>query len=184
MLPNSNANNVIANVSVSAMNNPNMDDKEFNNLISKEVRNEYVKMRTSNKSVVFGGNTKYDDVINKYSMMYNVDPLLIKSIIKHESGFNPQARSGAGAGGLMQLMPATAKQVGVNNVYDPKQNIAGGIKYFAQQLENFNGNTALALAAYNAGAGNVKKYGNKVPPFKETQKYVRSILNTYSGIKG
>ena len=184
MLPNSNANNVITNIAVSAMSNPSMSEKDFNNLVDKEIKNEYAKMRTSNKNVVFGGNTKYDDIINYQAMLHGVDPLLIKAIIKHESGFNANARSSAGAGGLMQLMPKTAAGLGVKNIYDPKQNIAGGTKYFANLLNQYNGNIPLALAAYNAGAGNVKKYGNKIPPFKETQSYVKNIMATYKSIKG
>lgn len=184
MLPNSQANNVITNIAVSAMSNPSMSEKDFNNLIQKEVQKEYAKMRTSNKSVVFGGNTKYDEIINQYSMMHGVDPLLIKAIIKQESGFNAKARSKAGAGGLMQLMPKTASGLGVKDIYDPKQNIAGGTKYFAGLLNKYNGNIPLALAAYNAGSGNVAKYGNKIPPFKETQNYVKNIMATYNSIKG
>jgi soluble lytic murein transglycosylase-like protein len=84
----------------------------------------------------------------------------------------------------MQLMPATAREMGIKNVLDPQQNIAGGVKYFAKQLDKFDGNIPLALAAYNAGAGNVQKYGNKVPPFKETQNYVKNIMATYNSIKG
>lgn len=184
LLPNDNANNVITNVAVAAMSNPNMTDKDFQQIINNQVRNEYAKMRTQNKAVVFGGNTKYDELINNYAMLNGVDPLLIKSIIKQESGFNANAKSNAGAGGLMQLMPATARGLGVKNVYDPKQNIAAGTKYFANLLNQYEGNIPLALAAYNAGSGNVKKYGNKIPPFKETQNYVKNIMSTYNSIKG
>lgn len=184
MLPNSNANNVITNIAVSAMNNPNMSDKDMQNIINREVRNEYAKMRTSNKAVVFGNNTKYDEIINKYSMLYGVDPLLVKCVIRQESGFNPNARSKVGAMGLMQLMPDTARGLGCKNAADPKENIAAGTKYLAALIRKFNGNTSLALAAYNAGAGNVRKYGNQIPPFKETQNYVNSIMKTYSSIKG
>ena len=184
MLPNAQANNVITNVAVASMSNPNMSDKDFNAIVNREVNKEYAKMRTQNKSIVFGGNTKYDEYINNYSMMYGIDPLLVKAVIKQESGFNPNARSQAGAGGLMQLMPSTARGLGVKNVYDPRQNIAGGTRYLASLLNKYNGNIPLALAAYNAGSGAVKKYGNKIPPYKETQNYVKNIMRTYNTIKG
>lgn len=183
LLPNDNANDVITNVAVAAMSNPNMTDKDLGIIIDREVRNEYAKMRTQNKSLVFGGNTKYDEYINNYAMLNGIDPLLVKAVIKQESGFNPQARSSAGAGGLMQLMPATARGLGVKNVYDPRENIAAGTKYLANLIKKYDGNVPLALAAYNAGSGNVKKYGNKIPPFRETQNYVRNIMATYNNIK-
>lgn len=184
LLPNNNANNVITNIAVASMSNPNMSDKDFDILVNREVQKEYAKMRTSNKSIVFDGNTKYDEYINNYATMYRIDPLLIKAVIKQESGFNPNAKSKVGAGGLMQLMPATARSLGVTNICDPRQNIAGGTKYLANLLNQFDGNVPLALAAYNAGPNAVKKYGNKVPPYKETQNYVKNIMATYNSIKG
>lgn len=126
---------------------------------------------------------QYADIINRAARTYGLDPFLIAAVIQRESGFNPRAKSPAGAQGLMQLMPATAKELGVTNPYDPEQNIMAGARYLAQQLKAFSGDIQKALAAYNAGAGNVRKYGG-VPPFKETQNYVRNVLATYTSMSG
>lgn len=117
-------------------------------------------------------------IINEVSNKYDVDPKLIEALVKQESGFNPSAKSKAGALGLMQLMPSTAKGLGVSDPMDARQNIEGGVKYVKSMLDRFNGNIILALAAYNAGPNAVKKYDG-VPPYKETQNYVRSILANY-----
>jgi len=120
------------------------------------------------------------NTVQEISSEYNVElpESLVLSVIRQESGFNPAARSGAGAEGLMQLMPATAKSMGVFNTMNPYQNLRGGVKYLAQQIQTFDGNIPKALAAYNAGPEAVKRY-NGIPPYKETQNYVESIMADY-----
>jgi soluble lytic murein transglycosylase-like protein len=116
----------------------------------------------------------YGAEITQAAQANGVDPALLAGLIKQESGFNPHAGSGAGAQGLTQLMPGTAKTLGVNNPFDPAQSINGGAKYLKQQLDAFGGDVTKALAAYNAGPGAVQRF-NGVPPYAETQNYVRAV---------
>lgn len=120
----------------------------------------------------------FDHIIQQAAQQHGVSEGLIKAVMHTESGFNVNARSPVGAQGLMQLMPATARRFNVSNAYDPQENIMAGAKYLAWLLKRFNGNTSLALAGYNAGEGNVAKYGG-VPPFRETQDYVRRVTSRY-----
>jgi soluble lytic murein transglycosylase-like protein len=116
----------------------------------------------------------YGAQITAAAKKYGIDPALLAGLVKQESGFNPSAGSPAGARGLTQLMPATAAGLGVTNVLDPAQNLDGGAKYLRQQLDAFGGDVTRALAAYNAGPGAVQRYGG-VPPYAETQNYVRAV---------
>lgn len=119
---------------------------------------------------------QYLELIDRYSAKYRIDPALVKQVIAVESGYDEQSVSDKGALGLMQLMPETAKELGVTNPFDPEQNISGGIRYLAQLLKQNGGNLRLALASYNAGPGAVRQFGG-VPPFPETQSFVRKVLS-------
>lgn len=120
-----------------------------------------------------------DAIFDEASSKYGVDAKFLKAIAKCESDFSTECTSRSGAMGIMQLMPQTAASLGVTNAYDPYQNIMGGARYISEKLAQYNGDKSLALAAYNAGSGNVAKYGG-IPPFKETQNYVAKVMAYYN----
>jgi soluble lytic murein transglycosylase-like protein len=130
-------------------------------------------MRTT-RPIVSQRAAAYDDIIEEAAATHGVRPELVRAVIHVESGFNPRARSHVGAMGLMQLMPGTAADLGVDNPWDPAQNIRGGVAYLGSLIREF-GDEVLALAAYNAGPGAVNKYGQRVPPYRETRDYVEKI---------
>jgi soluble lytic murein transglycosylase-like protein len=129
------------------------------------------------------GNTRYDQLIAHSAARHGVDPNLIVAVMRQESGFNPRARSYKGATGLMQLMPGTAHRFGVTNIYDPAQNIEGGTAYLRFLIDKFNGDVDLVLAGYNAGEGAVVNSGYRVPRYRETQNYVKSISARYDRVR-
>lgn len=126
----------------------------------------------------------FQDIVQTASREHGVPVALINAVIKQESACNPKAKSHAGAMGLMQLMPGTAKQYGCQDAYDPHQNVMAGTAFLKDLLQRFDGNIDLALAGYNAGPGNVKKYGNTIPPFRETIDYVKKVKKNYEANLG
>lgn len=149
--------------------------QSFNNAINQI---NAVKTPDNTSSANSGAKAQLMDMISKISQKHGVDEKLVKALIKQESGFNTRATSKVGAMGLMQLMPATAKGLGITDAYNPMQNVDGGVRYLKSMLNKYNGNIILALAAYNAGPGAVDKYSG-VPPYPETQNYVKNILANY-----
>ena len=132
--------------------------------------------KTAANTYSSGFNGDLDEYINTICARYGIDSSLVKSVIKAESGFNPLATSVAGAMGLMQLMPATAKSYGVNDPYNPYQNVDGGVRLLKDLMDRYNGNSKLALAAYNAGVGAVDRAGG-IPDYQETINFVRKVLD-------
>ena len=164
----------LVNAPIQNINETKKTEDEFKSILDKNVNK-------INKNPV--PTEEIENLIDEYSKINNLDKDLVKSVVRHESGFNANATSKCGAMGLMQLMPATAESLGVTNAYDAEQNIAGGTKYLKGLMDRFDNNKELALAAYNAGPNAVKKYGG-IPPYKETQNYVKCIMKTYDNYKG
>ncbi len=131
---------------------------------------------------ISSGNPAIDSLVQEAAAQNGLDPCLILSLMRAESAFNRTAVSVKGASGLMQLMPATATRFGVKNIFDPRENVLGGTRYLRWLLDRFGGDVRLALAGYNAGEGAVEFYGYRVPPFLETQNYVRTIYTRYTAI--
>ena len=131
-------------------------------------------LHTTTKVENTGEDTDYETIFKNASATYGVPLELLKAVAKAESSFNPKSVSRSGAMGVMQLMPETAEELGVEDAFNPEENIMGGADYLAQKLLQYGGDVELALAAYNAGSGNVDKYGG-IPPFEETQNYVKKV---------
>ncbi len=165
----------IAPVSNSNVSNVSNDDaSSFSNVLATEE----AALNSANNVTHPAGTVTYADLFNEAATTYGVDVNLLTAIAKQESNFKADAVSSAGAIGIMQLMPATAESLGVSDPYDARENIMGGAKYIRQMLDRYDGDVTLALAAYNAGSGNVAKYGG-VPPFTETQNYVAKVTANY-----
>lgn len=136
-------------------------------------------LKHQSKKIYTNNPRSYHHIISSKSEKYKVEPSLVYAVIEVESNWNHKAISKKGAIGLMQLMPATAKDMNVNNVFDPEENIDGGIRYLRYLLDRFNGDIALTLAAYNSGPTKVKRF-NGIPPIKETKRYVKRVLSIYN----
>jgi hypothetical protein len=126
----------------------------------------------------FSGKDPFEDLIEEAAERYNVDPALVKAVIRAESDFDPWAISAKGAMGLMQLLPETAESLSVTDIFDPWENIRGGVRYLSELLDTFQNDLELSLAAYNAGKSTVLRFGS-IPPYFETQRYVKKVLRFY-----
>ena len=154
---------------------------EVNQYLGREsTQSAAARIVAANSRSAMATSAEVDAAIEQAAARHNVDPNLVRAVVKVESNFNPNAVSRKGAMGLMQLMPATARQLNVTNPFDPEQNVDAGVRHLKQLLENYGGDIKLTLAAYNAGAGAVNR-SSGVPHYAETQNYVRRITNLYYG---
>lgn len=166
----------------------NSIEQQFQALTREEKKpdSSFQNILDSSMKTYSGEDVSKDEInglIDEYSQKNGLDADFVRAVVKQESGFNEKATSRCGAAGLMQLMPGTAKGLGVTNPYDAEDNVRGGTKMLANLLKTYGGKKDLALAAYNAGGGAVKKYGG-IPPYGETQRYVKNVLNIYNRYKG
>jgi len=165
---------------VATTNDQSRDNAKIHLAKAVPSKNPFIELEmTSNQK---NAENRYQRLIIDAAYRYKVEPAIIKAIIMAESGFNPKAVSKVGARGLMQLMPRTAKSLGVEDSFKPAHNIDAGVRYFKYLLDQFDGEMKLALAAYNAGSYNVRKYGG-VPPFKETKFYIYKVLKYYEAYR-
>lgn len=153
----------------------NVPKRSARPLLGRDVRTP--GLRRHHGSPLIRDSRRFDSLIREVANRHGVDFALVKAVIRAESGFNPRAVSPKGARGLMQLMPRTARMHNVRNVFSPGENIEGGTEHLRMLLDRYAGNVRLALAAYNAGIGAVEKYGRRIPPYRETQTYVRRVLS-------
>jgi hypothetical protein len=141
------------------------------------------KMTPKEQHAAVVRHTPYENVINQEARKNNIDPALVKAVIKAESNFKAEDRSQKGACGLMQLMPETAAMLGVKSIFSPQENIRAGTRFLRDMLYQFNGDVDKALAAYNAGPGTVKRYNNGIPPYRETREYIKNVNRHYRKFK-
>ena len=139
---------------------------------------EMARINDAIRQEFFANAVPFGDLIHEKAQKYDVDPALVAAVVETESRFHPQAHSGVGARGLMQLMPKTGRWLGATNLYDPEQNVDAGVRYLKYLQNRFDGNLTKAIAAYNGGEGNVQRYGG-VPPFRETRSYVKKVMSRY-----
>ncbi|ABO51021.1 Lytic transglycosylase, catalytic [Desulforamulus reducens MI-1] len=163
--------------------NPGVNLAEVPFLPSKQARASAAAAAASFRAAV-GPVREYEAMVEKSALRHGIDPALCKAVARAESDFNPRVTSRTGAMGLMQLMPGTARDLGVKNPYDPEQNADGGVRYLKSMLERFDGDVNKALAAYNAGPGAVERYGG-IPPYEETTRYIQKVIRyqqKYTGV--